>query len=382
MMRKQVLCAGISLAAMAIMTSGCSSSSSPSSKGSSAASGEQVGIILPDAVTSPRWMNADQPALQADCAKDHLSCDIQNANDQDATELSEGENMIDNEHVQVLVLASLDQPTAETLTSKAHAAGVKVIDYDRVFGGAGAEPDYYVSFDGVTVGDQQGQALVSAVKADKSITKPDVAILNGATTDGNAVEFNKGYMSVLQPLISSGQWKQSANTWVTGWDNPTALKDFEADYSADQNINVIMVANDGMADAIIPFLQEKGLAGKIVVSGQDSSALGLQEILEGNQTYTIYKPSTLEAGPTIDLAKEIVGGDASPTSVDGYNFKDESYSTTAAAIPSVLQTSTVITIANVSVPVLANYTPYASVCDTSALIQLCSQHGITPPSTS
>lgn len=378
MKRKQVLCAGISLATMAVLASGCSSSGGSSSSKSTSSSGEQVGIILPDAVTSPRWMNADQPALQAQCAKDGLSCDIQNANDSDATELSEGENMIDNEHVQVLVIASIDQPTAETLTTKAHAAGVKVIDYDRVYGGAGSEPDYYVSFNGVTVGQQQGTALVAAIKA-AGISKPDVAVLNGATTDGNAVEFNKGYMSVLQPLFTAGTYKESANTWVTGWDNPTALKDFEADYSADSSINVIMVANDGMADAIIPFLQEKSLAGKIIVSGQDASALGLQEILEGNQTFTIYKPSTLEAVPTVDLAKEIVGGNNNPTSVDGYKFTSESYSTTSAAIPSILQTSTVVNINNVAVPVTANYTPYASVCDTAALIALCTSHSITAP---
>jgi D-xylose transport system substrate-binding protein len=181
MKRKQVLSAGISLATLAVLASGCSSSGSGSSSSSSKSSGEQVGIILPDAVTSPRWMNADQPALQQQCSKDGLSCDIQNANDQPATELSEGENMIDNEHVQVLVLASLDQPTAETLTTKAHAAGVKVIDYDRVYGGANAEPDYYVSFNGVTVGQQQGNALVSAIKA-AGIAHPDVAVLNGASS--------------------------------------------------------------------------------------------------------------------------------------------------------------------------------------------------------
>jgi D-xylose transport system substrate-binding protein len=378
MKRKAVHTASVgAAAALVLLASGCSSSSSPSTTAKASSSTKPlIGIILPDAVTSPRWENADQPALAAECTKDGLNCDIQNAEDSDTNEVNIGNTMINVEHVEVLIVAGVDPAPTETITNEAQKAGIQVIDYDRAYGA----PDYYLSFNNQTVGVDQGNALVAAIKA-KGITKPDVAVLNGATTDGNAVLFNKGYMSVIQPYFTAGTWKQSANQWVTGWSNPLALTDFQAMYTADPNINVIMVANDGMADAIIPYLQQKGLAGKVVVSGQDASALGLQDVLQGFQSFTIYKPSSLEAVPSIDLAADLVKNEK-PTSVDGIPFVTQTYSTTTKAVPSILATPTTITLANVNAPVASNYTPYASVCDTAALTALCTTNGITAPSTS
>jgi D-xylose transport system substrate-binding protein len=375
--RKTVLATAAAGVAIATSLAGCSSSSSPSSS-SAGKSAVQVGIILPDEVTSPRWANADQPALQAECTKDKLSCDIQNAEDSDANELSIGNEMINNEHVQVLLVAGVDPAPTETITEDAEKQGITVIDYDRAYGSGSYDPNYYVSFNGVTVGDDQGQALVSAVKA-KGFAKPDVAVIDGSQTDGNAVEFKQGYMSVLQPLFTAGTWKESGDTWTPNWTNSLAPQEFAAMYAKDKNINTIMVANDGMADAIIAYMQSNGIdPSKFVISGQDSSALGLQDIMQGTQSFTIYKASTAEAVPSVDLAQDIINGQK-PTSVDGYAIKSQSYSTTAGAVPSILQTPQVITQANVDIPVAANYTPYSSVCDTAALVTLCTKDGIKAP---
>lgn len=371
MKRKPVLAAGVGAAALALVASGCSSNS-PSS---SSTSKPLIGIILPDEVTSPRWANADQPALQAQCTKDGLQCDIQNAEDSDTNEVTIGTTMINVEHVQVLMVAGVDPAPTETITNLAHKNGVKVIDYDRAYG----NPDYYMSFNGVTVGVDQGKALLAAIQS-QHITNPDVAVLDGSPTDGNATEFKQGYLSVLNPLFANGTLKKSSEQAVTGWSNPLALTDFQAMYAQDPHINVIMVANDGMADAIIPFLQQQNIAGKVVVSGQDASALGLQDILLGYQSFSIYKASSLEAVPAVDLAKELVNGNSSPTGVDGQKFVNQKYSTTTNSVPSILATPETITLANVDVPVKSNYTPYSSVCNTTQLTQLCNQNGVTNPS--
>jgi D-xylose transport system substrate-binding protein len=376
--RKTVLATAAAGVAIATSLAGCSSSSSPSTASGSGKSSVQVGIILPDEVTSPRWANADQPALQAECTKDKLSCDIQNAEDSDANELSIGNEMINNEHVQVLVVAGVDPAPTETITEEAEKQGITVIDYDRAYGSGTYDPNYYVSFNGVTVGVDQGNALVAAVKA-KGFAKPDVAVIDGSQTDGNAVEFKQGYMSVLQPLFTAGTYKEAGDTWTPNWTNSLAPQEFAAMYAKDRNINTIMVANDGMADAIIAYMKSNGIdPTKFVISGQDSSALGLQDIMQGDQSFTIYKASTAEAVPTIDLAQEVIAG-KKPTTVDSYAIKSQSYSTTAGAVPSILQTPQVITASNVNVPVAANYTPYSSVCDTAALVTLCTHDGITAP---
>lgn len=371
MMRKAVLTATVGAAALALGVAACSSSSSPSSSSSGSSNNggakPKIGIILPETATSARWEGADRPALSAECAKKNLDCDIQNAQGSDQQEKSIADQMIKTEHVQVLILTQTDPTTGQAVTTEAKAAGVKVIDYDRLV--PGSSPDYYVSFDNVAVGKAQGTALVAAAQA-ANITKPDVAILDGAPTDNNATLFNQGYMSVLQPLISAGTWKKSAEQAIANWDNTTAGTTFTSMYNADHGINVVMVANDGMANAVIADLKNLGINGKVVVSGQDATAGGLQHILDGDQSFTIFKPSSQEAVPAVDLAAELAAG-TTPTE----NFQTVTDPQTKQPVKSLLATPSTITKQNVADPIKANYTPYKDVC-TAAYVAKCTAAGI------
>jgi D-xylose transport system substrate-binding protein len=373
MMRKAVLTATVGAAALAFGVAACSSSTSPSSGSSGTAnSGAQakIGVILPETATSARWANADAPAIKAECAKKNLNCDVQNANGDTNAEKTIADTMIKTEHVQVLLLASIDSTTGAAVTSEAHSNGVKVIDYDRLVPGSSA--DYYVSFDGTAVGKAQGTALVAAVQAD-GIKSPDVVFVNGAPTDNNATLFANGYHSVIDPLIAAGTWKKSAEQAIANWDNPTAGTTFTSMYNADHNINVVMVANDGMANAIIADLKNLGINGKVAVSGQDATAQGLQHIMDGDQSFTIYKPSTQEAIPAVDLAAELAAG-TSPTET----FVNTTDPTSNTQIKSLLATPTTITKTNLDVPIKDKYVNYTDVC-TAAYASKCAADGITAP---
>ncbi len=372
MMRKAVLTATVGAAALALGVAACSSSTSPSSSSSGSANQggakPKIGVILPETATSARWANADAPAIQAECAKKNLDCSVQNANGDTNAEKTIADSMIKTQHVQVLLLASIDSTPGAAVTSEAHANGVKVIDYDRLVPGSSA--DYYVSFDNVAVGKAQGNALVAAVQQ-MNIKNPDVAILDGAPTDNNATLFNQGYMSVLNPLISAGTWKKSGEHAIDNWDNPTAGTTFTSMYNADHDINVVMVANDGMANAVIQVLKNLGINGKVAVSGQDATAQGLQHILDGDQSFSIYKPSTQEAIPAVDLAAELAAG-TTPTD----QFASVTDPTTKQPIKSLLATPITITKANVAQPVKDKYVSYSDVC-TAAYVAKCTAAGIT-----
>ncbi len=246
----------------------------------------------------------------------------------------------------------------------------KVIDYDRLV--TGSSPDYYVSFDNVAVGKAQGTALVAAVGTLK-ITKPDVAVLDGAPTDNNATLFNQGYMSVLQPLITAGTWKKSAEQAIANWDNTTAGTTFSSMYNSDHNINVVMVANDGMANAVIADLRNLHINGKVAVSGQDATAGGLQNILAGDQSFSIYKPSSQEAKPAVDLAAELVAG-TTPTET----FATVTDPTNQQPVKSLLATPTAITLSNIDLPIKDKYVAFSDVC-TAAYAAKCTAAGITQP---
>jgi D-xylose transport system substrate-binding protein len=363
MMRKAVLTATVGAAALALGIAGCSSSKSGTGSNPSSAAMPKIGVILPETATSARWANADQPAIKAECVKKNLDCDIQNAQGSDAQEKTIADTMIKTSHVQVLLLASIDSTTGQAVTAEAKAAGVKVIDYDRLV--TGSNPDYYVSFDNQKVGVAQGTALAAAVKA-TPIASPDVVFINGAPTDNNATLFAAGYHSVIDPL----GWKKSAEQAIKDWDNTVAGTTFTSMYAADKNINVVMVANDGMANAVIADLKNLGLNGKVLVSGQDATAGGLQHIMDGDQAFSIYKPSTLEAAPAVDLAAELAAGTA-PTET----FTTLTDPTNQASVKSLLATPITITKANVAQPVTDNYVSKADVC-TAAYAAKCTAAGI------
>jgi D-xylose transport system substrate-binding protein len=131
-----------------------------------------------------------------------------------------------------------------------------------------------------------------------------------------------------------------------------------------------MVANDTMAQSVINVLKSQGLAGKVAVSGQDATVGGLDNIMAGTQCFSIYKPVAGEADVAIKVASEILAGQK-PTAPA--TTKDP---TTGREVPSYLATPTVITKANVALPVTDGYVTEAAVCSTPALTKLCTADGI------
>jgi D-xylose transport system substrate-binding protein len=127
------------------------------------------------------------------------------------------------------------------------------------------------------------------------------------------------------------------------------------------DINAVMVANDTMAQSVINVLNSQSLAGKVAVSGQDTIAGGLYNVMSGSQCFTIYKPVAGEADVAIKLASEILAGQkptAPATTKDPSNGRE---------VPSYLADPTVITKANVALPVTDGYVTAAAVCSTAAL---------------
>ena len=157
---------------------------------------------------------------------------VQNALGSDATQLTDAQTDISN-GATVLLVDPLDSGVGAQIESYAKARGVKVIDYDRLT--LGGSRSYYVSFNNVTVGKVMGEGLVSCVAA-WHVSKPQVVVMHGATTDNNATLFAQGYDSVINPYFKNGKWNAVAHTAGT-WDPPTAETEFQAVYTAHPNTN-------------------------------------------------------------------------------------------------------------------------------------------------
>jgi len=197
----------VAVAALVLFASAACGSSNDngndkSSGGSSSGSGStgKVGVILPDATTSPRWEGNDRPSLTKAFSDAGIKSDIQNAGGDTAKFGTICDSMI-NEGVKVLMIVNLDSDSGSACLKKATTAGITSIDYDRLTLGGGAS--YYVSFDNVVVGNLMGQGLEKCL-TDEGKTKANIIYINGAETDNNAALFKQGYAEALKPKIDSG----------------------------------------------------------------------------------------------------------------------------------------------------------------------------------
>ena len=358
--------AGVTAALVAGLA-GCSSNNTPSTatKASRAPVNTKVGILLPDTSSSPRWVSADPTELKKQCTVYKLTCSIDNANGSATTQQSQAQALI-NAGVGVLLLVNLDSGSGKAIQTLAQQHNVVTIDYDRLT--AGGSASYYVSYDNVKVGQDQGNALTQCpqVKGKSAVNYVDI---DGAPTDNNATLFAQGYNSVLSKQPG---WKKLAEQ-TGNWDAATAQTVFTTMLGQHPDINAVMVANDTMAQSVINVLKSQGLAGKVAVSGQDASAGGLDNIMSGTQCFTIYKPVAGEADVAIKLASQILAG-KKPTAPAA--TKDP---TNGREVPSYLAAPTVITKANVALPVTDGYVTAKAVCPTAALVKLCEANGITAP---
>jgi D-xylose transport system substrate-binding protein len=352
-------------ATVAVLATGCGGSSNGNN--SSSSNKPQVGVILPDTTSSARYTQYDAPLLKKAFDDAGVKADIQNAQGDNAKFVSIAQSMI-SEGVKVLLIDPADPQTGISVETSAKAAGIAVIDYDRV--NLGGSAGYYVSFDNVSVGKLQGQGLLDCLG-----NKPgaQVIMLNGGTDiDNNAVEFKKGAHEVLDAAAAAGKIKIAQEIDVSKWENTTAATDFQQLLTKNKGkVDGVLAANDGIGGAAIGILKSKNL--KVPVTGQDASIQGLQYILSGDQCMTVFKDVSKEADAASKLAIALAKGDtagadalATTTLHDSKANRDIKY---VALVP------TSITKANIKDVLTAGAVTKADLC--KGVEALCTAAGIS-----
>jgi D-xylose transport system substrate-binding protein len=313
-----------------------------------------IAVLLPDSKSSARWENDDRKFLSAAFDAAGVTYSIVNAEGDAAAQTTMADAAITN-GAKVILLVNLDSGSGAAIIAKAREAKIKVIDYDRLtVQGDGA--DFYVSFDGEAVGKLQGEGLVKAV-ADAGLKNPKVAVLNGSPTDNNATLFANGYNSVIKPLFESKEWTLVDDQSVPDWDNTKAQTIFEQMLTAaGGKIDAAIAANDGLANAVATALQNQGLP-YIPVTGQDATVGGIQNILAGRQSMTVYKAIKAEAEGAAALAIALVKG------TDTASMVTSKVNNGTNDVPAVLLTPVSVTKDNIAETVIADgFRTWAEIC--------------------
>lgn len=289
-MKKTALTAAVVLAATSAMVV---SSFAPAQ----AAASKRACIILPDADSGTRWESGDRPALNKILMAAGFETDIQNAQ-KDTNKYATIADAQLAKGCGVMLLVDYNG-AGVAVAAKAKAQGIPVIAYDRPIAGA----TYYVSFDNTRVGALEGQTVLDGLKAmGKNPKKASVVFSSGDPTDGNAAMFANGAKAVLKKA-----GVKFAFTMKGTWDGPTAGTEFEQAFTALKGkVDAVLAPNDNNAAAIIQILDKN--KQKAAISGQDASVAGLQNVLLGKQTATVYKPFKVEATAASKLAIALLKG--------------------------------------------------------------------------
>jgi D-xylose transport system substrate-binding protein len=354
--------------ALAVVVAACGTSddnkSSDSGGGSSSSSKSgAIGLLLPETKTT-RYEAFDHPLFQAKLKELCADCKLlyANSNQDAAQQQSQAESML-TQGAKVLVLDPVDGKAAQAIVNKAKSQNVPVVSYDRL---ASGPIDYYVSFDNMRVGQLQGQALLKDLQKGGDPKRGPIVMINGSPTDPNAGQFKKGAHSVLDGKVNIGK----------EYDTPDWTPD-KAQTEAEQAITSLgkdkiigfYSANDGMAAGIAASIKNAGFNPFPPLTGQDAQVDGIQRILVGEQTMTVYKAIKPEAEAAAGMAVALLQGQKYAQATDSVNNG-------SADIPSQLLTPVAVTKDNIKDTVIKDgFYKVSDIC-TAKYAAACKKAGL------
>jgi putative multiple sugar transport system substrate-binding protein len=276
-----------------------------------------VGISMPTK-SSTRWISDGESMVKEFTALGYET-DLQFAEDDIPNQLAQIENMV-TKGAKVLIIAAIDGSTLSDILAKARAAGAKVIAYDRLITKTG-DVDYYTTFDNFGVGVLQANSLVKGLKERFPSVKPwNVELFGGSPDDTNAFYFYDGAMSVLDPMIKSGEIVIPSGQMgmdkvgTLRWDGAVAQARMDnllsANYSS-AKVHGVLAPYDGLSRGIISSLKGVGYAPGAempIVTGQDAEVASVKGMIAGEQYSTVFKDTRELAKVTAKMVDAVMGG--------------------------------------------------------------------------
>lgn len=303
----------LSMSVMLVLSlTACSSSGSGDKK-----EGGKIGVAMPTKDLQ-RW-NQDGENIKKELEEAGYEVDLQYANNDIATQVSQIENMITG-GCKLLVIASIDGGSLSTVLQEAKNEEIPVIAYDRLIMDSDAV-SYYATFDNHKVGQIQGQYIVDTLKLDKEKGPFNLELFTGSSDDNNCHFFFGGAMDVLQKYIDDGklvvQSKQTKLEEVAtpNWSTEEAQKRMDniltANYTGDKKVDVVLSSNDSVANGITNALKAAGYTKDNfpVLTGQDCDITSVKNILNGTQSMSVFKDTRKLATQVVKMVGQIMSGE-------------------------------------------------------------------------
>ncbi|MBL4933234.1 sugar ABC transporter substrate-binding protein [Clostridium paridis] len=292
---------------------------------------EEIGVTIPNQ-REARWVR-DKEGMEEEAKLDYVTLKIGYSEFNLKKQEEQVEDLI-KEGVDLLIITPVDPEEEAELVKDAHKKLIKVISYEELI--KNADVDLYVAFDNLTIGELQGKYLT------KKVPRGNYIILSG---DSGGNTFKRGAMEYIQPLVSRGEIRIVTDEVVDDWDPKNAYDIVKDSLIKNNNrVNAVLAPNDAIAGAAIEALKEKGLAGRVAITGQDADIDAIRRIIEGTQSMTVFKDSRQLGKTAINAAVKLMRGEAIETTNTINNGKVD--------VPSILLSPISVDSSNVNTAVL------------------------------
>ena len=287
----------------------------------------KVGVAMPTQ-SLQRW-NQDGENMKAQLEAAGFTVDLQYANNEVATQVSQLENMILN-GAQVLVVASIDGSALGTVLATAKEAGIPIIAYDRLLTDTEAV-DYYTTFDNYKVGQIQGQYIVDRfdLSNDAGTGPFTIEFTAGSPDDNNAGLFFAGAYDTLKPYLDAGKLvipsgqDQFEVVATPAWKSETSQARMDNILSAfypealtgGTTLDIALCSNDSTALGVTNSLVAAGFTAENipVITGQDCDIANTKNMIAGLQAMSVFKDTRTLAEQTVKMVSDILSGVAPET---------------------------------------------------------------------
>jgi D-xylose transport system substrate-binding protein len=299
--------------AAVLLAAACGGDDDSTSDKGGGGDGKTIALFLPESKTT-RYEAFDRPLFEAKVADLCSDCEVLyfNADQDPAKQQSQIESAL-TQGADVLALDAVDAEAVASMVNQAKRQDIPVIAYDRLI--TGIEYEYYVSFDNVTVGEMQGQALLDAMAANGATGTGQIVMINGSPTDPSSGDYKTGAHNVLDGKVTIGREFDTPD-----WSPDKAQDQMDQAITAlgRDSIVGVLSANDGMAGGAITAMKRAGYSKLPPITGQDAELAAVQRILTGEQTMTIYLDIKAQAEKSAELAVALINGEkpSAPTTVD------------------------------------------------------------------
>ena len=261
-----------------------------------------VGVLFDSLQVEGRTRQRDE--LQRYAEELGIRLEFQDGGLSEATQINQAENLI-TQGVDAIILLAHNPEAMGPMVEACRADGVVLVVTDRIV--PDYEYDYFVGWDNYFIGYEQAKYALDRVP------QGNYVLIAGAPTDPNALEWEAIWLDILGPSIASGDIKIVLQERCDDWDPTIAANLTENALTlANDDIQVVMAMADILATGVVQALQQRGLAGQILVTGLDGEATAYQRIAEGTQAMTLQLDDELMARKMLDLiAAHFAGEDVS-----------------------------------------------------------------------